>query len=98
MPDQERFGVKEVKTQIATLSAEVEHYQELKTRLYQDMQDGVVDRDEFKAINERFTEKIRSAQQAQSKLEVKLENLLKTETELQLSPSPKNGHKTGGKS
>lgn len=80
---QERFGVKEVKAQIATLSAEVERYQELKTRLYQDMQDGVVDRGEFKAINERFTEKIRSAQQAQNKLEVKLENLLKTETELQ---------------
>ena len=79
----ERFGVQKVKTQLASLSAEVERYKELKTRLYQDMQDGVVDRGKFKAINERFTQKIRAAQEAQRKLEVKLDNLLKEETEIQ---------------
>lgn len=80
---QERFGVKEVRTQLSALEAEAGRYQELKTRLYQDMQDGVVDRGEFKAINERFTQKIRAAQEAQRKLEVKLDNLLKEETEIQ---------------
>lgn len=80
---QERFGVKEIKTQLSALEAESERYRELKTRLYQDMQDGIVDRNEFKAINERFTQKIRTAQESQHKLEVKLENLLKQETEIQ---------------
>lgn len=79
----ERYGVKGVQKQINTLAAEIERYQELKTRLYQDMQDGVIGRDEFKEINERFTQKINAAKDSRRRLEAKLEALLKEEAELQ---------------
>lgn len=79
----ERYDVKNVHKQIDTLAAEIERYQELKTRLYQDMQDGVIGRDEFKEINERFTQKINAAKDSRRRLEAKLEALLKEEAELQ---------------
>lgn len=73
------LGVKSVDTQIAALEAEIERYKDLKSKVYKDMTDGIVSRDEFKEINTRFTDKINSAKTAQEELIAKREKLLSRE-------------------
>lgn len=75
----QNLGVKSVDTQIAALEAEIERYKDLKSKVYKDMTDGIVSRDEFKDINTRFTDKINSAKTAQEELIVKREKLLSRE-------------------
>jgi len=75
----QQLGVKSVDTQIAALEAEIERYKDLKSKVYKDMTDGVVSRDEFKDINTRFTDKINSAKTAQEELIAKREKLLSRE-------------------
>lgn len=75
----QQLGVKSVDTQIAALEAEIERYKDLKSKVYKDMTDGIVSRDEFKDINTRFTEKINSAKTAQEELIAKREKLLSRE-------------------
>ena len=75
----QNLGVKSVDTQIAALEAEIERYKDLKSKVYKDMTDGIVSRDEFKDINTRFTDKINSAKTAQEELIAKREKLLSRE-------------------
>ena len=75
----QNLGVKSVDTQIAALEAEIERYKDLKSKVYKDMTDGIVSRDEFKDINTRFTDKINSAKTAQEELITKREKLLSHE-------------------
>ena len=75
----QQLGVKSVDTQIAALEAEIERYKDLKSKVYKDMTDGIVSRDEFKDINTRFTDKINSAKAAQEELIAKREKLLTRE-------------------
>lgn len=75
----QNLGVKSVDTQIAALEAEIERYKDLKSKVYKDMTDGIVSRDEFKDINTRFTNKINSAKTAQEELIAKREKLLSRE-------------------
>lgn len=75
----QNLGVKSVDTQIAALEAEIERYKVLKSKVYKDMTDGIVSRDEFKDINTRFTDKINSAKTAQEELIAKREKLLSRE-------------------
>lgn len=75
----QNLGVKSVDTQIAALEAEIERYKELKSKVYKDMTDGIVSRDEFKDINTRFTDKINFAKTAQEELIAKREKLLTRE-------------------
>ena len=75
----QNLGVKSVDTQIAALEAEIERYKDLKSKVYKDLTDGIVSRDEFKDINTRFTDKINSAKTAQEELIAKREKLLSRE-------------------
>ena len=56
--------------QIAKQNKELEKYVSLKSKLYEDMNDGVISREEYADINENFTSKIdrvRSAIEANEK-------------------------------
>lgn len=44
------------------LHEEVEKYKDLKTRLYQDMLDNIVTREEYHEYNRRFTDKLHNAE------------------------------------
>jgi hypothetical protein len=79
---QEQLGVKTINTQLVALSQEIERYKDLKVKLYQDMLDGIVGRDEYKDINARFTEKLNAAKAAVAENERKREKLLSRESNL----------------
>ena len=51
------------------LHEEVEKYKDLKTRLYQDMLDNIVTREEYHEYNRRFTDKLHNAEKAERELE-----------------------------
>ena len=63
-------GVNMLEKQIAKQNKELEKYVSLKSKLYEDMNDGVISREEYADINENFTSKIdrvRSAIEANEK-------------------------------
>lgn len=80
---EERYRVKTLRKQLIVLGAEIEHYKDLKTRLYQDMQDGLIGREEFKEINERFSRKVSSARGSEKELLDQLEKVRREEMEFQ---------------
>ena len=61
--------------QLTVLHEEVERYKDLKARLYQDMVDGIVSREEYHEYNQRFTEKMQKAEKAKQETEEKKEKL-----------------------
>ncbi|MCD7782879.1 MAG: recombinase family protein [Firmicutes bacterium] len=73
---QERLGVKTVTAQLISLDKEIQRYMDLKAKVYQDMLDGVVTREEFKDINVRFTVKLDAAKKAKAEGEKKRDALL----------------------
>lgn len=73
---QEQLGIKTIHSQLMSLEKEIERYKDLKTKVYQDMLDGVVSREEYKEINARFTEKLSAAKDAKAELEAKRDKLL----------------------
>lgn len=73
---QERLGVKTVTAQLISLDKEIQRYMDLKAKVYQDMLDGVVTREEFKDINARFTVKLDAAKKAKAEGEKKRDALL----------------------
>lgn len=73
---QEQLGVKTVNTQLIALEAEIERYKRLKAKLYEDLVNGDMERDEFKHINDGFSEKLRQAEVAKAELEEKKKSLL----------------------
>lgn len=50
--------------QLSVLHEEIERYKDLKTHLYQDMQDNIATREEYHEYNQRFTEKMHNAENA----------------------------------
>ncbi|MCD8348012.1 MAG: recombinase family protein [Lachnospiraceae bacterium] len=70
------FGAQDIKRQIVALDAEAERYRELKQKLYEDMRDGLVGRDEYQEINARFSNKMREALEKREKAEAKRKKLL----------------------
>lgn len=54
----ERYGVKAAEQQIESLRKEEERYQNLKAHLYQDMVEGLITREEYRNMGNRFSEKI----------------------------------------
>ena len=59
--------------QLTVLHEEVERYKDLKTRLYQDMLDNIVTREEYHEYNQRFSDKLHNAEEAKRELEKKKE-------------------------
>ena len=55
----EQIGIKILDSQITALEAELERYSNLKIRLYQDLCDDVVSREEYGEMNTRFAQKIK---------------------------------------
>lgn len=55
--------------QIVALDKEIFRFNELKLHLYQDKADGILDLDEYKALNEQFSENIRVATEKKSAIE-----------------------------
>jgi hypothetical protein len=79
---QEQLGIKTINSQLVSLSQEIERYKDLKAKLYQDMLDGIVGREEYKDINARFSEKLNAAKEAVAENERKREKLLSRESNL----------------
>jgi DNA invertase Pin-like site-specific DNA recombinase/ssDNA-binding Zn-finger/Zn-ribbon topoisomerase 1 len=79
---QEQLGIKTINSQLISLSQEIERYKDLKAKLYQDMLDGIVGREEYKDINARFSEKLNAAKEAVAENERKREKLLSRESNL----------------
>lgn len=73
---EEKISVKVLDKQICSLQKEVERYKDMKVRLYQDFQDGVVSRNEFQEINQRFHGKMEAAREKKGKVENKKKQLL----------------------
>lgn len=76
---QKRIGVKTLDDQLAALHKEEERYKDLKAKLYQDMQEHVVSREEYTQISQRFTRKINEARHSMEEVERKRKRLLSGE-------------------
>lgn len=57
LPD-DAVGIRLIDEQIASQEKEIEKYKSLITKLYQDMSDGIVSREEYKEINANFVRKM----------------------------------------
>lgn len=90
----DRFGIKLVRTQIEKLKDEIEHYGDLKAKLYRDMVEGLIDRNQFNEINVRFDKSRSSVEKKLYGLEAK-ERLLLT-NQLQFQPWVENLKKYRG--
>ena len=90
----DRFGIKLIRTQIEKLKDEIEHYGDLKAKLYRDMVEGLIDRNQFNEINTRFDKSRSSVEKTLYGLETK-ERLLLT-NQLQFQPWVENLKKYRG--
>lgn len=71
----EQFHVKRLNDQIGFLAGEIERYSDLNAKLYQDMSEGVVSREEYKELHGRFNKKITEAKKAQAEVKEQKDNL-----------------------
>ena len=78
----DQVGLTLLNKQISQLDAESNRYKEMKLHLYQDMLDGIVARDEYQQINERFSMKLKSAEEKCLSLQKDREKLLEGENNL----------------
>lgn len=76
----EQIGIKILDSQITALEAELERYSNLKIRLYQDLCDDVVSREEYGEMNTRFAQKIKEAQDKIQEIREKKQEALKHNT------------------
>ena len=76
----EQIGIKILDSQITALEAELERYSNLKIRLYQDLCDDVVSREEYGEMNTRFAQKIKEAQDKIQEIREKKQEALKHDT------------------
>jgi hypothetical protein len=72
---QEQFRVQALNKQQVALQAEIERYSELKLKVYQDMVDQIVTKEEYQELCKRFTGKIQAAKKAQEEIEEKKSQL-----------------------
>ncbi len=80
MASGEQIGIKILDSQITALEAELERYSNLKIRLYQDLCDDVVSREEYGEMNTRFAQKIKEAQDKIQEIREKKQEALKHDT------------------
>ena len=78
----EQYGVKALNTQLIELEKEYERYCDLKERLYRDMTEGVIDREEYAEYNQRFSAKTEEIKKSQKLLEEKKVRLMSTDIRL----------------
>ena len=76
------LGVQLLEKQLLTFTAETERYKDLKVHLYQDLQDGLINREEYQELNARFTAKLKSVEDSEKKLLVKRDTLLNSDISL----------------
>lgn len=69
-------GSKVLDKQIQSLKAGAEKYRDLKVKLYQDMQEGIVTRDEYQEMSQRFNQKIMEEEAKCREVERKREQVL----------------------
>jgi len=71
----EQFRMRALNKQLEELAKEIERYSDLRAKLYQDMSDQVVSREEYKELDNRFSRKIKEAKRAQKEISQKKEHL-----------------------
>ena len=71
----DKISIKVIENQIKSQRKEVERYGELKVKLYQDMCDSVITKDEFKQLNDVFTDKIDALEESISANNAKIQKL-----------------------
>ena len=68
---QQQFGVKILDTQIKKLHKEIQKYEELKNKLYEDMGDGIISREEYSELKQTFLQKMETSKRTRHELEEK---------------------------
>jgi site-specific DNA recombinase len=71
----EQFHMRALNKQLEELAKEIERYSDLRAKLYQDMSDQVVSREEYKELDNRFSRKIKEAKRVQKEISQKKEHL-----------------------
>lgn len=71
----DKISIKVIENQIKSQRKEVERYGKLKVKLYQDMCDSVITKDEFKQLNDVFTDKIDALEKSISANNAKIQKL-----------------------
>lgn len=79
---EERSSIKVVNGQLSEVDAEIERYRNLKTQVYTDMLDELISKDEFKEINDRFSQKLDAAKKKKETLLAQKHRLLANKTHL----------------
>ena len=74
----EQFQTKSLTQQLCALNSEIDRYTDLKEKLYQDMTDQVISKEEYKELHFRFSRKIAEAQKAKSEMEEQKSRLLQS--------------------
>jgi DNA invertase Pin-like site-specific DNA recombinase len=72
---QEQFRIQALNNQLVALQSEIERYSELKLKVYQDMVDQVVTKEEYQELCGRFSKKIETARRTQEEIEEKKKQL-----------------------
>lgn len=67
----EQFQVNFLNEQACKLRAEIEKYEDLKTKLYQDLREGTIGQDEYKELHDRFNRKLIEAKSSLEEIEEK---------------------------
>ena len=73
---QQQLGVKALDKQIKALHKEIQKYENLKSKLYEDMSDGVITREEYRDIKQTFSQKMETAKCKRYELEEKKEKMM----------------------
>lgn len=73
---EDNINIQMLDQQIDELTAEIERYKDMKVKLYQDMRDGVVNREEYEEFNQSFLGKIQKAEKSRRQMEEKREDML----------------------
>lgn len=63
------FKLQALQEQSVSLEKEIARYTELKVKLYTDMSDKLISKDEYEELNKRFSQKIEAARRAQAEIE-----------------------------
>lgn len=79
----DRSGLRVVGEQIEKLKSEIDHYGELKAKLYRDMVEGLIDRKEYEEINGRFDASRNKVEETLHTLEKKEQVLLNNQLKFQ---------------
>ncbi|MGO4943689.1 recombinase family protein [Streptococcus alactolyticus] len=79
----EKLSVKLLESQEINLRQQVEKYKDLKTKLYMDLKDGLIDKDEYTEISNTFRKKQEKNQEALREIEKKRDKMMAGDFELQ---------------